>query len=84
MKAGKELHLYFLVSRPKKPDLDRLDAVKARSERFALKDTVFYLYAPDGIGRSKLAAAVERSLGVAATARNWNTVEKLLEMVAEV
>jgi len=83
-KDGKALHFYFLDSRPKKPDLDRLTAVKARSERFELKNAVFYLHAPDGIGRSKLATMVERSLGVAATARNWNTVAKLLEMIEAV
>ncbi len=42
----------------------------------------FYLHAPDGIGRSKLAAAVEQCLGVATTARNWRTTRKLIDMVA--
>jgi len=41
---------------------------------------VFYLHAPDGIGRSKLAARIERLLGVDATARNWRTVTKVFEM----
>lgn len=37
-----------------------------------------YLVYPDGIGRSKLTNAVlERHLGSAGTARNWNTVIKL-------
>jgi uncharacterized protein (DUF1697 family) len=43
---------------------------------------VFYLHAPDGIGRSKLAEKVARFLGVSTTARNWRTVSKMLEMVA--
>jgi uncharacterized protein (DUF1697 family) len=40
-------------------------------------------HAPDGIGRSKLAANVEKLLGVSATSRNWRTVRKLIEMARE-
>lgn len=80
---GKALHCYFLASTPKKPDLASLNQLKAASEAFVLKERVFYLYTPDGLGRSKLAVKVERALGVAATARNWNTVSKLAEMADE-
>jgi uncharacterized protein (DUF1697 family) len=42
-----------------------------------------YLAYPDGIGRSKLTAVlIERRLGTRGTARNWNTVLKLAEMLA--
>jgi uncharacterized protein (DUF1697 family) len=38
-----------------------------------------YLYYPDGVGRSKLTTAVlENKLKVAGTARNWNTLVKLV------
>jgi len=57
-----------------------LNALKFDSEEIALIDNVFYQHAPDGIGRSKLAARVERLLGVGATARNWRTVSKIGEM----
>jgi len=41
-----------------------------------------YIVYPDGIGRSKLTLGrIERSLGTRGTARNWNTVQKLDEMV---
>jgi uncharacterized protein (DUF1697 family) len=80
---GKTLHFYFLDATPENPDLDHLKALKSPSEEFTLKKNIFYLYAPDGIGRSKLAAKVEQVLGVAATARNWNTVRKLLEMTGQ-
>jgi len=78
---GKALHFYFLNAYPNNPDLDRLLAVKSGSEAFKLHKKVFYLYAPDGIGRSKLAAKVEQCMGIPATARNWNTVRKLISMV---
>jgi uncharacterized protein (DUF1697 family) len=43
---------------------------------------VFYLHAPAGIGRSKLARKAEALLGVAATARNLNTVNRLCDMTS--
>jgi uncharacterized protein (DUF1697 family) len=78
---GKSLHFYFLESVPKQPSLERLKSVQSLTEKFELKNAVLYLYAPDGIGRSKLAANVERALGVSVTARNWNTVNKLNAMI---
>jgi len=77
---GKNLHFYFLERIPEDPDLDRARSLKSPTEEFLLKDDVFYLFAPDGIGRSKLAAKVESCLGVPATARNYNTVMKVLSM----
>jgi uncharacterized protein (DUF1697 family) len=79
----KTLHLYFLASTPQNPDLKMLDSLKKANERFKLIDTVFYLHAPDGIGRSKLAERVEKALGVAATTRNWRTVSKIMAMVQQ-
>ncbi|HEY6096101.1 MAG TPA: DUF1697 domain-containing protein [Gallionellaceae bacterium] len=78
----KALSLLFLAEAPPHPDLKALEALKAGSERFKLIGRVFYLHAPEGFGRSKLAARAEKLLGVAASGRNWNTVCKLAEMVA--
>ena len=79
--VGNVLHFFFLETKPPKPDLLGLKAVKTKTEQFKLVDKVFYLYAPEGIGPSRLAAKVEQCLGVPATARNWNTVSKLMTMV---
>ena len=76
-----KLHLFFLASPPPAPDIDALNEARASSERFHVTGHVFYLHAPDGVGRSKLAAKVEKLLGVPATARNWSTVVNLAEMV---
>ena len=59
----------------------RLTALKAPSESFQLDDRVFYLHAPDGIGRSRLAAGAEKAFGCAATSRNWRTVRALEAML---
>lgn len=79
----KTLHVYFLASEPKNPDLAAFERIKGERERFALKDGFFYLHAPEGIGRSKLAANAESLLGVATTVRNWRTVCKVLTMAKE-
>ena len=40
-----------------------------------------HLHCPDGIGDSRLPGLLsEKRLGVAATARNWRTTTRLLEM----
>lgn len=74
------LHLGFLSSPPKSPNLERLSALKKDSERFLLTDRVFYLHAPEGVGRSKLAANAEKLLGVPMTDRNWKTVCKVMDI----
>jgi uncharacterized protein (DUF1697 family) len=77
------LHLGFLAAVPENPDLEKLDRLKKESERYRLVGSVFYLHAPDGIGRSKLAASTEKLLGVPMTDRNWRTVCKIREMACE-
>lgn len=77
------LLLYFLAGVPEHPDLEEIERIKSPSERFALLGAVFYLHAADGIGRSRLAARAEKLLGVPATARNWRTVLKLMEMAGD-
>ena len=79
----KSLHFFFLDQPPDDPDLDAIDAACSPNEEYRLTDHVFYLHAPDGIGRSKLAANVETHLGVVTTARNYRTVDKLLAMVGQ-
>jgi uncharacterized protein (DUF1697 family) len=77
------LHAGFLASVPEKPNLRTLESLKSESERFQLIDKVFYLHAPGGIGRSKLAANAEKLLGAPMTDRNWRTVCKIRQMAQE-
>jgi uncharacterized protein (DUF1697 family) len=76
----KTLHVYFLAEPATCANLDALTTLKKDNESFQLVEQVFYLHAPDGIGRSKLAERVEKMLAVPTTARNWNTVSKLLTL----
>lgn len=74
-------HVWFAAETPVDPDLGRLQAVAKPNERFMLDERFFFLHAPDGIGRSKLAERVEGALGVPATARNLNTFMTLCDML---
>lgn len=78
---GKIVHLYFLSDVPGTADSDTLNTLKKDNEEWKIKEDMFFLRAPDGIGRSKLAEKAEKCLGVAATARNGNTIVKLLGML---
>lgn len=75
------LHLGFLSFAPEHPNLEGIENLKSESEHYHLTDRVFYLYAPEGIGRSKLAANSEKLLGVPMTDRNWNTIMKISQLI---
>jgi uncharacterized protein (DUF1697 family) len=77
---GKSVHCYFCQQLPS-PDEARLRELASSTEKYHIEGKVLYLHAPDGIGRSKLAANIEKCLRVPATVRNLNTVNKLLGMV---
>ncbi|MFV0474579.1 MAG: DUF1697 domain-containing protein [Pikeienuella sp.] len=76
----KTVHIHFLLEEPGAPDLASLESLRAPSERFHLATGRFYLHAPDGVARSKLAAQAERRLGVPTTARNLRSVMKIAEL----
>jgi uncharacterized protein (DUF1697 family) len=78
----KTLHFFFLAEPPSDANVEALNAVKTATEAYQITGGVFYLHAPDGIGRSKLAATAERHLGVVTTARNYRTVDKLRLMAS--
>lgn len=80
---AKQLHVTYF-SDP--VDAERFASVEPEAflpEEFRLGDRALYLYAPDGLGRSKLADVLARPRllkGVLATTRNWNTVVKMEEL----
>lgn len=80
----KAVHCYFLATPPEGDALARARLLAKESEACELLGSVFYLYAPEGVGRSKLAAGAEKALGVSATARNLRTANKVLELAAKV
>ena len=68
----------FLTGPPPAGGLDGLDPGAYAPEVMAAGEREVYLDLPNGIGRSRLLAAVGRRLAVPSTARNWRTVQALL------
>jgi uncharacterized protein (DUF1697 family) len=75
------LHVTFLEKVPEKTAIKALDALPSGTDRFVHAGEEIYVYCPNGYGNTKLSnTAFEKALGVRATTRNWNTVNKLHEM----
>jgi uncharacterized protein (DUF1697 family) len=61
-----------------------LEAADVAPERVAISGREIYAWYPNGIQGSPLGKLLDDShLGVVSTARNWNTVVKLLELASE-
>ena len=76
----KTLHLFFMAKAPPSPDIAGMNKLKSASESFTLSNNIYYFHTPKGFGISKLAARVDRLLGVQTTARNWRTCTKVLAL----
>jgi uncharacterized protein (DUF1697 family) len=75
-------HLVLFCSGKASVELDPGDFAP---ETFLVRGREVYLWAPGGIGTSPLAKALAaQPLGEKSTARNWRTVEKLLELADDV
>ncbi|ESQ82879.1 hypothetical protein AEAC466_15320 [Asticcacaulis sp. AC466] len=81
--TGKAQHVFFFKAPPSHVDRELMDSLKADSEAYEITDELMYLYAPDGIGRSKLVEKIGKAIKADMTARNLNTVETLRDMAAE-
>lgn len=75
------LHFFFLAGPAKDHDRAGIERLRKKSEAWRLTDSACYLHTPEGFGTSRLAAGLEKLLGVKATARNWRTVEALASML---
>ena len=79
IESGKLL-VTFLATDPVPETCDQILRIKADPEEVRLHGRELYIYFPNGMGRSKLPAQLEKILKKSGTARNWNTVSKLLEI----
>lgn len=81
VKDPKRYQVSFLDAKPSREVVRRIEAAAAPKERVVVDGREIYAWHPDTIARSKLWALLAgQSLGVTATARNWTTVQKLLEL----
>ena len=82
---ARQLHVTYYSAPVDEERFASVDRAAFLPEDFRLGDRALYLYAPDGLGRSKLAEALAKPRvhkGLIATSRNWNTVTKLVELTA--
>ncbi|HEY1985854.1 MAG TPA: DUF1697 domain-containing protein [Terracidiphilus sp.] len=84
---GAKVHVGFLAAPAAAAAQEGLNRVvhqyPKRRDRFHLSGDTLYLHLPDGAAETKFSGkTMDRALGVAATARNWNTVLKLHAMSA--
>ena len=79
MDDPKRLQVTFLAGKPDRGFVRELEAGDFAPEQVAVSGREIYAWHPDGVQRSKLARLVGEA-GKEATARNWNTVTKLLEL----
>lgn len=76
-----KLLVTFLSGDPDADARDKVLKIKVDPEEFWLIGRELYIHYPNGMGRTKLPAAlIEKTLKTSGTGRNWNTVTKLLEM----
>jgi uncharacterized protein (DUF1697 family) len=76
------LLVMFLEDEPLPARLEDLRRSFSGPEKLQLRGREAYLYYPNGIGRSKLTNAfIEKKLNVVGTARNWNVVTRLRQMM---
>ena len=79
----KRYQVSFLSAKPSAAVMRKLEEAAAEKERVVLLGREIYAWHPEGVGRSPLWTLLAgRGLGVTATARNWTTVTKLLELAS--
>lgn len=80
----KKLHVTFLSQLPGNAEIKNISDVDYSPDQFIIKDKEVFLHTPAGYGETKLSNNFfEKKLKVKATTRNWNTVNKLLEMALQ-
>jgi uncharacterized protein (DUF1697 family) len=77
-----KLVVFFLPDVLEKSKREEIAQLRLGREETRFGDRELYIHFPDGQGSSKLPVALDRILKKSATARNWNTVTKLLELAA--
>jgi uncharacterized protein (DUF1697 family) len=80
-KNPKRYQVSFLDRKPTREVIKQVEEAAAPAERVVAIGREIYAWHPGGIGRSRLWTLLAgQHLSVTATARNWTTVTKLLEL----
>jgi uncharacterized protein (DUF1697 family) len=80
--AEDNLHVLFLAALPNPGAVKSLDPNRSLPDTFIVLGKEIYLRLPSGMARTKLTNLYfDSKLGTIGTARNWRTVNKLLELM---
>jgi uncharacterized protein (DUF1697 family) len=77
---GRQLHVAFLEAAPAPRALAALDPHRAPPDELHPRGREVYVWAPNGIGPSKVLHGLDRILERSMTVRNWRTVTALLDL----
>jgi uncharacterized protein (DUF1697 family) len=77
---GKFVHFYFCENAIES-NVEKIERWISATEDYYVENNVFYLHAPEGVGRSKLVSHIESCLGQVATGRNLNTMNKVANLI---
>ncbi|MFM2073654.1 MAG: hypothetical protein RLZZ623_3918 [Actinomycetota bacterium] len=76
-----KLYVFFLGGAPSAEAISKLEPERFAPDHFQVVGDHLYAFFPEGLGRSKFTNDyIERRLAVPATARNLNTVRRVLQM----
>ena len=77
------VHAAVLAEKPLGQNIDLVRSYAVKGEHFEVVGKVAYLHTPHGLSASKLGARFDKAIGVPNTARNWNSVTKLMALVED-
>jgi uncharacterized protein (DUF1697 family) len=81
---GAKLHVAFLDTAPAAASVLDVDPAQYLPEQFQVGKRELYLWCANGVIESKIMKVLsEKRLQRVMTARNWNTVQKLLELMPD-
>jgi uncharacterized protein (DUF1697 family) len=77
---GRQLHVGFLEAVPDQRAIAALDPHRSPPDVLHHRGREIYIWAPNGIGPSKVLNGLDRILATPMTVRNWRTVTAVLDM----
>lgn len=84
LERGSHAMIVFLSGAPDERAVAALVGNNPGSEAITAKGQALYVFYTGGVARSKLdGKRIEKSLGLVASARNWNTCQRLLKLLCE-
>ncbi|MDX9947167.1 MAG: DUF1697 domain-containing protein [Bacteroidales bacterium] len=79
-----KMAVLFLEYKPSEEQILKVAGIDYPPDKFQINGSEIYIYCPNGFGKTKLYTNFfEAKMKVTGTARNWRTVNKLMEMAVK-